>query len=96
MNQPTYLIRLRAVDHPNDAPRRLARLLKFAGRSCGLRCVEVSELRDDSETSERTDATSPIAPRGCNGETRDAGAVGVRTVGSASVRVARGAKCEGR
>jgi hypothetical protein len=64
-----YLVVFRPQSHPNDAPRRLARLLKFAGRSCGLRCVEVSELREDSETSEQTDATTTIPARGCNAST---------------------------
>lgn len=34
--------------HGLDAARRLARVLKFAWRSCGLRCVRAIEARPDA------------------------------------------------
>lgn len=54
MTEPTlYNLQLRAISgHDLPAPKRLAKLLKFALRSCGLRCVECREiepLQDDPE-----------------------------------------------
>jgi hypothetical protein len=46
-----YLIRLRPLKGV-DAIKALRRVLKFALRSCGLRCTDIKEVSDEAEIVE--------------------------------------------
>jgi hypothetical protein len=46
--RPRYLVELEALpDFPAEPPRRLARVLKYALRAVGLRCLRAEELASD-------------------------------------------------
>ena len=50
--QPEFLLRFRGLPGEPPPAIRLRRLLKFALRSCGLRCVTAEEIRENPKGSD--------------------------------------------
>ena len=46
----TYKIILKPMDGPVDVTSRLKRLLKFALRSCGLRCLRIERHGNEKQS----------------------------------------------
>jgi hypothetical protein len=49
-SQPSKAVTASGHDAPVDV--RLANLLKFAGRSCGFKCVNIEKIEDASKAKE--------------------------------------------
>jgi hypothetical protein len=61
VNRPTYVIELEALPTAADPDRRLAMLLKYALRSCGLKCRHAARVEPASETADSTAGQATIA-----------------------------------